>query len=285
MLKRLLPLLALATPLAAQVRASEAASVAQTIDGTVITVEYSRPSLRGRTPFGGIVHWGEKWTPGANWATTLDANRDVHLNGHPLPKGKYSVWIIPQQTSEWTVIFHKEARRFHTQRPREDGEQLRFSVATEQAPPMEMLTWNFPSVQGDGAALRMQWGTTVVPLRVRVNPTKPRVLASAERARYVGRYRLHWIGPRDTVTRLVEVSESNDGIAGKMTPAVFRDYDLDFGLFPAGENRFRLIVRRGDAVDAEEIYFQFLIAGGRATGFEIANGLNGETMGRAERIP
>ena len=81
----------------AQVRASELAIVSQTIDGTVITVEYSRPRVRGRSPvFGKLVTWGEVWTPGANWATTLDVSKDVTIDGHPLPRGKYSVWMEVQ---------------------------------------------------------------------------------------------------------------------------------------------------------------------------------------------
>src|SRR5688572_33459392 len=93
--------------LTAQRRASELASVSQVVNGTRVTVEYSRPLARGRTPFGerrdGIVHWGEVWTPGANWATTLEVDRDVELNGNRVAKGKYSVWTIPQP-EEWTVM-------------------------------------------------------------------------------------------------------------------------------------------------------------------------------------
>jgi len=142
--------------------------VSQTIDSCVVTIEYSRPSLRGRTPFGSVVRWGTKWTPGANWATTFDVTRDVTLDGQPLPKGKYSVWMIPQETDDWTVIFHKDARRFHTQRSDSAGEQLRLAVHPEQGEEMETLAWYFPSVGGDSATLRMHWGTTMVPLRVRV---------------------------------------------------------------------------------------------------------------------
>ncbi len=79
----------------AQVRTSERATVSQTIDGTVIEIDYARPRLRGRTSFGGVVHWGEMWTPGANWATTLRVSRDVRLDGHLVPAGEYSVWFVP----------------------------------------------------------------------------------------------------------------------------------------------------------------------------------------------
>ena len=89
--------LALAFPLAhagAQM-ASEKGSVTQTVDATTITIEYSRPVARGRNPFPDVVRWGRMWTPGANWATTFEVDKNVHLNGVDVPKGKYSVWMIP----------------------------------------------------------------------------------------------------------------------------------------------------------------------------------------------
>src|SRR4051812_47371942 len=81
----------------AQIRASEHGTVTQRVSGTTISVEYDRPVARGRTLFGegGVVHWGDKWTPGANWATTIDVDTDVRIDGQPLPKGKYSIWLVP----------------------------------------------------------------------------------------------------------------------------------------------------------------------------------------------
>ena len=82
----------------AQIRASEHATVTQRVSGTTITLEYDRPVARGRTIFGErgvVVKWGEVWTPGANWATTIDVDRDVKNDGRPLPKGKYSLWLTP----------------------------------------------------------------------------------------------------------------------------------------------------------------------------------------------
>ena len=155
-------------PAGAQGRPSEHGTVSQTVAGTTLTVEYDRPSARGRDPlFGGVVKWGEKWTPGANWATTLEVDRAVEVNGHALPKGKYSVWMIPQPR-EWTVILHRSARRYHTQRPNEADEQLRFTVPPEEGAHMETLAWYFPEVRRDGATLRMHWGSTIVPIRVQV---------------------------------------------------------------------------------------------------------------------
>ena len=261
----------------AQVRASEQGTVSQTVDGTVITIEYYRPSLRGRAPFGTLVKWGEKWTPGANWATTFEASKDIHLNGRALPKGKYAVWMIPQQSGEWSVILHKEARRFHIQKPKDDGEVLRLAVATEQAPPMETLLWYFPAVHSEGAALRMHWGTTIVPLHVRVDPSKPRTLSASERDVYVGRYRMPM---QDGQSRLIEILATPDGIRGTMTPARFVGFDADFDMIPVGEHRFRMGLRKdGKYFDAEEVYFQFTVENGKATAVEMPNVVMGNGSG------
>ncbi len=89
----------------AQIKASERGGVHQTIDGTTITVEYARPRARGRSPlFGGdVVHWDHLWTPGADWATTIEIDKPVTIQGHDVPVGKYSVWFVVQDTIAWEV--------------------------------------------------------------------------------------------------------------------------------------------------------------------------------------
>ena len=135
------------------------------------------------------MRYGRLWTPGANWATTFEVDRNVHLNGVDVPKGKYSVWMIPG-AEEWTVTLNREARRFHTQPPSSSDEQVRFTVKPATGPHMETLAFYFPVVTRDGATLDMHWGTTVVPMRITVEPSRPPTIADRERASYVGRYRL-----------------------------------------------------------------------------------------------
>ncbi len=86
----LMALTVLAADAHAQIRASERGTVTQTVDGTTIKIDYSRPQARGRDDlYGGEIHWGEVWTPGANWATTIGVDHDVTINGHELPTGVY----------------------------------------------------------------------------------------------------------------------------------------------------------------------------------------------------
>ena len=83
------------SPADAQIRASEPTLNRQTIDGTVFTIEYYRPKARGRAPLFGVgsVVWEEVWTPGANWATSIEFQNPIKLDGVALEAGKYAIWM------------------------------------------------------------------------------------------------------------------------------------------------------------------------------------------------
>ena len=155
----------------AQVMASEHGMVQQRVDGTTITIEYYRPQRRGRDNlFGGVVKWGSTWTPGANWATTIEVDHDVKIDGHPLAKGRYSIWMVPQP-NEWTVIFSTVWKRFHVQGPDPSAQQVTFAVKPDSTPMVDVLTFSFPDVAPDSTTLLLQWGTTAVPLHIAVTPS------------------------------------------------------------------------------------------------------------------
>ncbi|HEX9230016.1 MAG TPA: DUF2911 domain-containing protein, partial [Arthrobacter sp.] len=188
-LSALLVLLSCAVPAAgAQIRASEAAVVSQTVDGTVITVKYSRPQLRGRTPGpDGVVHMEHMWTPGANWATTLEVSRPVTLNGHAVAAGTYSVWAEPA-AGEWTFHLHPNPRLYHTAAPKAAEMTLTFKVTPEQGnEPVDVLTWDFPAIRHDGVTLRLRWVKAVVPFDIAVEPGRKAIVLTEEQAApYVG---------------------------------------------------------------------------------------------------
>jgi hypothetical protein len=265
-------LLALASPLSHAVAqmASEKGSVTQTVDATTITIEYSRPVARGRNPFPDVVRWGRMWTPGANWATTLEVDRPVHLNGLEVPKGKYSVWMIPGP-EEWTVMLNREARRFHTQPPSLSEEQARFTVKPVTGAHMETLTFYFPVVTRDGTTLDMHWGTTVIPMRVAVEPSRPPMLPDSERASYVGRYRLTPASAEGNVPEMtLAVMDSAGQLHALAMPALW-GYDPSFDLVPTNrDGEFRLSFYHGGklfGMESEGV-IAFRESGGRVNAFD-----------------
>jgi hypothetical protein len=173
-------------------RLSQRAAVVQHLANTVVRVEYSRPAARGRSPlFGNVVHYGEVWTPGANEATVLELSGEATIDGHEVPAGRWSMWMIPSEVAAWELLLHPVDTLFHTMRPEIGAEgQIRFEVRDEVSEPFaELLTWDFPAVDRHTATLRMTWGETVVPLAIEVEPNLPETVVSEdEAARYAGEW-------------------------------------------------------------------------------------------------
>src|SRR5258705_9098979 len=150
-----------ATDLHAQIRASEIGTFTQMIDGTKISMSYSRPRGRGRDPlFGNVkaVHWDKVWTPGANYATTIEVNRPVTLDGHAVKAGTYSVWMVVKQSGTWTMVLDPKVRIYHMQPPDSNATQIRFPVKTHDAPYLDVLTWSMPERRSNGGMLSTQLG-------------------------------------------------------------------------------------------------------------------------------
>lgn len=70
-------------------------------------VLYSRPQKAGREVFGDVVKYNEVWRLGANESTELEFFKDVTIANRKLPKGRYSVFCIPN-TKSWTLILNKD---------------------------------------------------------------------------------------------------------------------------------------------------------------------------------
>lgn len=175
----------------AQIRASEASTITQVIDGTEISIEYSRPSVRDRGEvIGDIVKLDYRWTPGANWATTFEFSKDVTMNENTVPAGKYSVWLVTS-SPEWEVILDPENRKWHTDYPEEKEDQIRFPVTPGRADAeMETLVWYFPRVRGNGAELKLHWGHTTVEFDIGVESTREFDVAEDVAVKYSGHYQI-----------------------------------------------------------------------------------------------
>lgn len=267
----------------AQIRGSEAASVSQVIDGTRITIEYSRPSVRGRELFGKLVPYDIPWT-GANWATTIESNKDFRLNGRDVPAGKYSLWMVPRP-NQWTVFLDPNERLFHVQKPDSTAEQIRFLAEPKTGPHTEMLTWTFPSVSGDGATLQFQWGTTALPLQIVVQPTKPVALPASERALYIGKYDLTLIDGLGWPTRAtLEVFEKDGMLRGRLPFEIHPEDELEFDLIPAGQHRLTPgLYRDGKLFNIEQaLALEFAVEQGRAASV-VMRAIEGSVLAEGKR--
>ena len=86
---------------------SPSAKVHQTIGLSEVSVDYSRPAMRGRTIFGDLVPYGKVWRTGANMRTKFTTDSDLKIDGKELKKGTYAILTIPNKES-WDIIFYTE---------------------------------------------------------------------------------------------------------------------------------------------------------------------------------
>jgi hypothetical protein len=151
---------------------SQRGSVTQTVAFTTISVTYGRPVARGRALFGQLVPWDSVWHPGADSATLVSFDHNALLEGHEVKSGDYSLWLIPHEKGPWTVILSRAAHTFHKPYPGASADALRFDVTPEPVSQMESLAIYFPVVLRDEATMRIHWGETAVPIRIKA-PYRP----------------------------------------------------------------------------------------------------------------
>jgi tetratricopeptide (TPR) repeat protein len=149
-------------------RPSQQAKVMQRIGITEITINYSRPLVKGRKIWGGLEPYGKVWRAGANENTTIEFSDPVRVEGKPLAKGTYGLHMIPEE-KQWTVIFSKNHTSWgsYTYDPAEDA--LRVAVTPQTGELHEALTYDFVSPTPDSSTVVMQWEKVSVPFKVDVS--------------------------------------------------------------------------------------------------------------------
>ncbi len=136
-------------------------SVFLSLDTNVVSVNYGRPSMRGRAIMGHLVPWHRVWRTGANEATHLKTNFDMMLGDAPVLKGRYTLWTIPGE-DRWTIIVNKQTGQWGT-RYDERQDLARFDVKPEH---LSSVVDTFRiSLEATGAGkgvMKLMWEKTVV---------------------------------------------------------------------------------------------------------------------------
>ena len=106
-----------------------------TSSGVTITIDYSQPSVKGRTIGTNLEPMpGKVWRTGANEATIFQVNKNVKVEGQALPAGKYGLFTI-MNGDEWTIIFNKTWDQVGAFNYREADDVLRIKVKGGKANP------------------------------------------------------------------------------------------------------------------------------------------------------
>lgn len=161
---------------------SPSSHVEQVVGLTKITMDYSRPAMRGRVVFGDLVPFGDLWRTGANANTVISFSDDVTVGGQALAKGKYALYSIPNKDN-WEIIFYADTSNWGT--PAEWDEKkvaAKFSVASQEMPwTSESFTLLIDDLSDNNASINIMWEKTMVNFKVEV-PTQTKAMASIENA-------------------------------------------------------------------------------------------------------
>ncbi|WP_417786356.1 DUF2911 domain-containing protein [Tenacibaculum sp.] len=160
---------ALSTNINAQLKTpapSPAAKLEQTVGLTDVSVEYSRPSMKGRTIFGNLVPYGKIWRTGANKNTTVTFSDDVTIDGKTLKKGTYALYTKPGKDS-WEVIFYSDANNWGTPQKWDDSKVAVSTTAKVEAMPVkiETFTMSIDDLTNDSAVLGILWENAYVGVK------------------------------------------------------------------------------------------------------------------------
>ncbi len=125
------------------------------IAGSRISIEYGRPSKRGRVIWGTLVPWGRWWMPGADEGTTFTTSKDLTFGTLAVPAGDYTIYTQPSD-GHFQLIINRETGLFHTAyRSERDLGRVEMKQ-TPTATPVEQLTFAVEPSEG-GGVLKMTW--------------------------------------------------------------------------------------------------------------------------------
>src|SRR5690242_10746783 len=117
-------------------------------NGKKITIDYGRPKRQDprsgqvRKVYGGLVPWNEPWRTGADEATTLMTDSDLTIGGTNVPAGTYTLYTIPRQSGDWTLIISKATGQWGIPYPGQDKDFARIDKLSPHklSSPVDQLT-------------------------------------------------------------------------------------------------------------------------------------------------
>ncbi|WP_111672566.1 DUF2911 domain-containing protein [Algoriphagus litoralis] len=144
---------------------SPAATVSQVVGFTKISIDYSSPAVKGRKIFGEIEKYGVTWRAGANAQTVIEFSTGVSIGGKNIRAGKYSIFMTPTESGDWTVHLNSKAASVFSYM--KDGkideaavaadDAVSFKATTERGGNTERLQYHISAGDNQTATITMAW--------------------------------------------------------------------------------------------------------------------------------
>jgi hypothetical protein len=155
----------------------------QKVGLTDITIEYSRPSVKGRTIFGDLEPYGGIWRTGANKNTIITFSSDVAIAGQDVKAGSYAIFTKLNSAKEWEVVFYSDTENWGAPAKWDDSKVVATAkVEVMQIPfNVETMTIDINNISATGGTIDIIWEKSYVGVPFTV-PTDKTVTAAIDKA-------------------------------------------------------------------------------------------------------
>lgn len=145
---------------------SPSATIVQKVGISNVTVDYSRPGVKKREVFGGLVAYNKIWRTGANKATKITFDENFFFGGAKVKKGSYSLFTIPAE-KEWYVLLNKETELWGSGNYNDDNEVVRIAIVPQETKDFtESFTIEFGNFNSFSAVLSLKWANTLINIDI-----------------------------------------------------------------------------------------------------------------------
>ena len=151
---------------------SPLSTIKQTVGLTDFTVEYSRPSVKGRTIFGELVPFDKVWRLGANKCTQFTVSTEVTIAGETLKAGTYSMFATPSKSGDWTVVFNSNTEQWGAGEYDAEKNLITAKVKAVKNTFTESFMIGFNNFTSNSGAITIQWENLKIDIPFKVNTTQ-----------------------------------------------------------------------------------------------------------------
>ena len=160
---------------------SPIARVEQRVGLTDISIEYSRPGVKGRTIFGNLVPYGKIWRTGANANTKITFSTDVTIDGNIVKAGSYGIYSVPNKDI-WEVLFYSETNKRGVPKDWDESKVVLKTNVEAVGMPMNIETFTimFNELTNSSAVMGLLWEQTFIGIKIEV-PTDQIVMGTIDK--------------------------------------------------------------------------------------------------------
>jgi hypothetical protein len=126
-----------------------------------VSIEYSRPSAKGRVIYGDVVPFGAIWRTGANASTKITIGEDTKIEGNAIAAGTYAIYTLPGKDA-WDIMFYKDLTLGgNVGEYKKEDEVLRVSVKPSvYGQKIETFTINIADMTATSCNVELLWEKT-----------------------------------------------------------------------------------------------------------------------------